>query len=175
MRTSWLIAVAVSLAGSTAFGADVVIGYQPPPVTHVVTGPAAAAPCAEGCSEECKPSVRDRLRGLVRPSCRDEAPCAEDRGPKGCGSCDGRSCWERLKAWLCYRPTRGCCDRKACGCRAAPLYAYFLDDCAQGPGCAQPPACCERPPLWRRLCGSGHGLFANPAGHSCGAGVGCPR
>jgi hypothetical protein len=187
MRTSWLIAIAVGLAGSTALGADVVIGYQPPPgAPTVATGPPAGAPCVEAYPPGCKPSVRDRLRGLAgRPACC-ESPCATAphqpaacaEGKKGCkscgGGCDGRSFCERLKAWLCYQPVQGCCDKTACGCRPAPLYAYFLDDCAQGPGCAQAPACCEKPGLWRRLCDSGHKLFASPAGHGCGAGVGCP-
>jgi len=150
MRTNWLIAVAVGLAGTTALAADVVIGYQPPPGYQPPTGAPAA------------PAVAT-------------SPCAEGKCAQGCGrACDGRSCWERIKAWLCYQPVKGCCDKTACGCRPAPLYAYFIDDCAQGPGCAQAPACCDKPGLWRRLCDSGHKMFASPAGHGCGAGVGCP-
>jgi hypothetical protein len=63
----------------------------------------------------------------------------------GCGACSSccetRSCVQRLCEWLTYRPLCqpslcDCCKRCAPCCHA-PLYAYFLMNCAgNGHGCA---------------------------------------
>lgn len=182
MRKQWLVAVVLGLAGAVGARADVVIGYAPPAATAPMpAGPPAcgAQGCdAGGCARACKPSLRERLRvgarckpcaaGCAAPAA---APCPTPCQPaKGCKARCGTPLWDRVKAWLCYQPHRGCCNKLACGCKPAPLYTYFADDCAQGPGCNQAPACCEKPPLWKRLCGSGHNMFSSPTGHGCGAG-----
>jgi hypothetical protein len=172
MRTSWLIAVAVGLAGAGALRAEVVVGNQTPPGAKVSpAGPAVYAPPSPGGAWAHPPALTPAVPPANGgPGC---APAGCNSGKKCGPSCDGRSFGERLKAWLCYQPVKGCCDKKACGCKPAPLYAYFADDCVQGKGCAQAPACCEKPGLWRRLCESGHKVFGSPAGHGCGAGHGC--
>src|SRR5262245_43747785 len=82
MRTIWLFAVALGLAGAAR--ADVVIKNQvPPPPAVGIAGSAACAPPAGEARgpKECRPSLRERMRGLFGsgPCCgqpRDAGACA---------------------------------------------------------------------------------------------------
>jgi hypothetical protein len=52
-------------------------------------------------------------------------------GPAGCAGCgvrDGRTCWQKFKAWICHRPL-GCSCICARHCCFPPLYLYFLNLC----------------------------------------------
>jgi hypothetical protein len=121
------------------------------------------------------------------PAPKAEAPAASvvpDAGGScgGCAAqCGGRTCCERIRDWLCYRPLhRTCCGEcKSCCtgpyCCPPPLYRYFLCNSCRD-GCAVTAPCATS---CNTSCGcglgcSGLGMFRSATGAGCGCGLsGC--
>jgi hypothetical protein len=140
MRTIWLAVIAVVFGAGSALHADDSMmknllvrpskgGMEVWAVQYTPSTPAQPLPAPK----PVEPLVVPPAGQPAMPA----APVAEPVAPAPCATCGqhgGHHCWEKLRAWLCYRPLGGCCHGHAVCCRPAPLYLYTFNECV---GCGQ--------------------------------------
>jgi hypothetical protein len=177
------LAAAVLVGWATAsWAADPATQPWPDPMKKTaVTAPAKVQLVKSEPIPPPKADAPPPVKSEPIPAPKVETPAATVAVDGGCGDCAApcgdRTCLERIRGWLCYRPLhRTCCGEcKSCCsgpyCCPPPLYRYFLCNSCRD-GCAVTAPCATS-------CGcgigcSGLGMFRSATGAGCGCGLsGC--